>query len=166
MVPNTTRLRPLTTAGWQKHVYENKCTMSSYFHGLDKESRDWYQRKLQLTGLSISDDPYSSTRSGKWCSDMGCWPKIEFADIFSYFISRPGTFTLEQLASWRQLEAYNYFLNNHVRTVFSCTCFCGKCVLLKAKVNPSQRSPDLAHEAWIVAKKGTIVCAHCTCKAG
>ena len=42
-----------------------------------------------------------------------------------------------------------------------------KCVLVKAKVNPSQRSPDEAHEAWVIAKPdGYIVSAHCTCKAG
>ena len=40
-------------------------------------------------------------------------------------------------------------------------------VMLKAKVNPSQRSPDDAHEPWIIAKfEGDIVCAHCTCMAG
>ena len=104
-----------------------ECTMSSYFHRLDKESRGRYQCKLQLSCLSIGDDPYSSTTSGEWRSVLA---ENRIPDIFSYFISRPGTF-------------------------------------LKAKVNPSQRSPDLAPEAWIVAKKeGTIVCAHCTCKAG
>ena len=42
-----------------------------------------------------------------------------------------------------------------------------KGILGKAKVNPSQRSPDDAHEAWIIAKPdGCIVSAHCTCKAG
>ena len=39
--------------------------------------------------------------------------------------------------------------------------------LLKAKVNPSQRTADKAHEAWIIARSsGLIVSAHCTCMAG
>lgn len=139
--------------------------MSTYFHGLDSESRERYRKKLEAANLSVADDPYLPRKDVEWRSDMGCWPKIEYPDIFTYFINRPGTFTLQQLSSWRQLEAYNYFKNNYVRTVFSQSC--GKLVIIKAKVNPSQRSPDLAHEAWIIAKKeGTIVSAHCTCKAG
>ena len=27
-----------------------------------------------------------------------------------------------------------------------------RCVVLKTKVNPSQRSPDNAHEAWLISK--------------
>ena len=39
--------------------------------------------------------------------------------------------------------------------------------MLKAEVNPSQRSPDEASEAWLNAKhEGDIICAHCTCIAG
>ena len=45
------------------------------------------------------------------------WPKIEYRHIFAYFISRPGTCMQEQLLSWKQLEAYNYFQNGYVRTV-------------------------------------------------
>ena len=63
--------------------------------------------ELEVAGLAIKDDPYSPSRSGEWSSDVRYWPKIEYADIFSYFIARPGTFTFQQLASWRKLEAYN-----------------------------------------------------------
>ena len=141
--------------------------MSSYFQGLPKDARDRYEQKLFLSGLSLEEDPYSPNRSGEWSPDVAKWPSIEYGDIFSYFISRPGTFTMEQLASWKQLEAYNYFKNNHVRTVFSSACKDGRSVVLKAKVNPSQNSPEQAHEAWLISRKdGTIVTAHCTCKAG
>ena len=140
--------------------------MSSYFIGLDKPAKDRYKQKLELAGLKLQDDPYQADEgSKKWSSDVTRWPKVEHGDIFAYFITRPGTFTLQQLASWKQLEAYNYFKNNYVRTVFSCVR--GNMVVLKAKVNPSQNSPDLAHEAWIISREnGTIVSAHCTCKAG
>jgi hypothetical protein len=34
-------------------------------------------------------------------------------------------------------------------------------------VNPSQRSPDEAHTAWVATKKdGEILTAHCSCMAG
>ena len=74
----------------------------------------------------------------------------------------------EQLFSWKQLEVYNYFKSGYVRTVYAMAFGQDvlKCILVKAKVNPSQCSPDDAHEAWIIAKPdGCIVSAHCTCKA-
>ena len=46
------------------------------------------------------------------------------------------------LASWRLLEAYNYFENNYVQTIFTSSCDSDRSVVLKTKVNPSQRSPD------------------------
>ena len=63
----------------------------------------------------------------------------------------------------------DYFESGHVRTVLCMAYGTGKTknVLLKAKVNPSQRLPDNAHEAWLVAKlEGDIFCVHCTCMAG
>ena len=143
--------------------------MSSYFETLDRQGKDRYRGKLEAVGLSLKDDPYMPGASDKWRSDMACWPKIEYGHIFAYFISRPGTYTQEQLLSWKQLEAYNYFQNGYVRTVLSSMFGSGstRCVLLKAKVNPSQRARDNAHEAWIIARKdGPIVSAHCTCMAG
>ena len=62
---------------------------------------------------------------------------------------------------------FNYLKNNYVRTVFCSVCDRGRCVVVKAKVNPSRESPDLAKEPWIFARKeGVILSAHCTCKAG
>ena len=100
---------------------------------------------------------------------VACETKIEYGHIFGYFISRPGVYTQEQLLSWKQLDAFNYFEAGYVRTVFSMGFghAGGRCVLLKAKVNPSQRSPDDAQQAWIIAKhNGEVVSAHCTCMAG
>ena len=49
-------------------------------------------------------------------------------------------------------RAYNFFESGYVRTVYAMAFGQGvlKCILVKAKVNPSQRSPDDAHEAWII----------------
>ena len=117
-------------------------SMSRYFQSLDKRSKERYVLKLEVAGLTIKEDPYLPERDTEWSSDVRNWPKIEYADILSYFITRPGTFTLKQLTSRRQLEAYNYFQNNHVRTVFSSACNDGKCAVIKAKVNPSQKLPE------------------------
>ena len=92
------------------------------------------------------------------------WPDIEYG----YLITRPGVYTLEQLLSLKQLEGYNYFQSNHVRTVTMRTFSASKDIcVLRACVNPSQSTPDKAHKAWVNAKsEGTIITAHCICMAG
>ena len=124
---------------------------------------------MESVGLLLSDDPYLESNDGRFSDDMSLWPRVEYGHIFAYFIKRPGTYTQEQLLSWKQLEAYNFFESGYVRTVYAMAFGQGvrKCILLKAKVNPSQRSPDDVREAWIIAKPdGSIVSAHCTCMAG
>ena len=100
---------------------------------------------------------------------MSLWPRVEYGNIFCYFINRLGTYTQEQLLSWKQLEAYNYFESGFVRTVLAMEFGQGaqKCCMLKAKANPSQRTADQIHEAWNIAgSSGLTVSAHCTCTAG
>ena len=141
--------------------------MSSYVESLDLQGKKRYTEKLETVGLSLADDPYSLGE--RFNSDMTSWPKIEYGHIFAYFITRPGTYTQQELVSWKQLEAYNYFQSGYVREILSMTFGSGKarCVALKAKVNPSQRAPENAHEAWLIARvEGDILCAHCTCMAG
>ena len=75
-----------------------------------------YKDKLGKVGISIEDDPYLS--NANFLSDMVAWPCVEYGHIFSYLITRPGVYTLEQLLSWKQLEGYNYFQSNYVRTVW------------------------------------------------
>ena len=76
---------------------------SGYFHGLGRPSQERCMKKLEITGLTIKDNPYSPSRSGEWSLDICYWTKIEYVNFFSYFIAKPGTFTFQQLASWRQL---------------------------------------------------------------
>ena len=141
--------------------------MISLLYGLEKKTKERYELKVKVAGWSSQDDPNLMDRSGQWSEELVSSPKIEYEIICSYFISRPGTFTLQLLTSWRQLEAYNYFKNNYVRTVFSYICDWGRCVVVNAKVNQSQKFPDLAHEAWILArKKGLIASAHYTVRLG
>ena len=142
---------------------------SRYFESLKEKAKERYREKLSCVGLSIQDDPYLPANNARFVNDMATWPRIEFGHIFRYFISRPGVYTQEQLLSWKQLDAFSYYQAGYVRTVFSFGfSHLGKrLVMLKAKVNHSQRSPDEPHEPWIIAKfEGDIVCAHCTCMAG
>ena len=108
-VPSSTcKLHPLAVK-----ATSTQRTMSTYFKDLDKPTQERYILKLELAGLTIQDDPYSPSRRS---SDVSHWPRIEHGDIFGYFIR---TYTLQQLASWRQLEAYNYFKNNYVQIILS-----------------------------------------------
>ena len=139
--------------------------MSEYFKRLQDRARVRYIEKLRLIGLGQSDDPYSESNSSKFVEDLTLWPAVEYGHIFGYFVTRPGLYTQEQLLAWKQLDSYNYFQSGYVRTILVWAV--GNIRLLKALVNPSQRSPDTAHHCWLAVKKdGTMVSAHCTCMAG
>ena len=143
--------------------------MSEYYESLGSKERARYITKLEAVGLALEDDPYSKESGRNFEANMTSWPPLEYGHIFGYFISRPGLYTLEQLLSWKQLEGYNYFQSNYVRTVYARRIGSGGTTLclLKAFVNPSQRTPDKAHQAWVVTKSnGHVVTAHCTCMAG
>ena len=104
--------------------------------------------------MLLSDDPYAESNIHRFSDDMSLWPRIEYGHVFGYFIKRPGTYSQDQLLSWKQLKAYNFFESGYVKTVYAMAFGQGvlKCILVKAKVNPSQHLPDDAHEAWIIAK--------------
>jgi len=70
------------------------------------------------------------------------------------------------LKAFKSLEAFNYFYNGLVRTVY-CYPF-GRYMIMKAKVNPSQKSPDEVYTAWTILDKTTaeVKFGHCDCKAG
>ena len=143
--------------------------MSEYFRRLSEHSGSRYKEKLQAVGLSIEDDPYLPENDARFTDNMSVWPTVEYGNIFAYFIERPGVYTQEQLLSWKQLEAYNYFQNGYVGSVSVWQFGQGdaKFCLMKAVVNPSQKAPHSGNKPWIICKPdGTIVTAHCTCMAG
>ena len=119
--------------------------------------------------MTLEDDAYAKENATKFATDMTGWPPVEYGHIFSYFIARYGVYILEQLLCWKQLESYNYFQSNYVRTVYVRKIGNGadELCILKATVKPSQRAPDKANQAWILVKlNGHVVTAHCTCMAG
>jgi len=46
------------------------------------------------------------------------WPDVEFGNIYNHLIKSKRVYTEESLAAYKSLEAYNYYKNGHVRTVF------------------------------------------------
>lgn len=140
---------------------------SEYYDSLDYISQRRYIDKLKVRGVKIPD-PYSIS-DDFWIDDPTKWPDIEFGDVYTYLIDREGMFTKESLNAYRSLDAYNYFYNGYVQTVYYYSVEQSMCVL-KAKVNPSQKAPDSCHSPWIVIKANDLDCrvkvAHCTCMAG
>ena len=140
--------------------------MSDYFLSLTATAKARYLSKLSTLGLKENDDPYAPHNRAKFVNDMSMWPNIEFGNIFLYFIERPGVYTRKQMMQWKSLNAYNYFRNGYVREV-RVLRVSGTSQILTAEVNPSQITPDKAHQAWVAAKTdGEIITAHCTCMAG
>ena len=136
---------------------------SSYFSSLNYTAKKRYLEKLKKGSFSV-EDPFSID-DGQWLEDLSQWPELEFGDIYSYLIDTKATYTKEKLRAYKSLDAYNYFFNGHVRTVYHLSRSSHD--ILKAKVNPSQRSADKNHEAWILVEhNGTVITGHCTCMAG
>ena len=140
--------------------------MSEYFEHLPPKAKASYSAKLKLLGLSNQDDPYAMYNQDKFVCDMNLWPPLEYGHIYCYFVQRPGVYTQQELIRWKSLEAYNYFQSGHVQEV-KLWSLNSSSSILKALVNPSQRSLQNAHNSWVAVKEdGTIITAHCTCMAG
>ena len=138
---------------------------SEYYNSLGHLAKKRYSEKLTVNGNEIQD-PYEIP-DDSWIDDITKWPRVEFGDLYTYLIETKGHFTKENSRAYKSLEAYNYFYNEYVRTVWYYSISSSVC-LLKALVNPSQKSADKANLAWIIlSRKGvTVKTGHCTCMAG
>ena len=140
---------------------------SEYCESLDYISQRRYVEKLKVRGVEIPDS--YSISNDLWIDDPTKWPDIEFGDVYTYLTDKEGTFTQDSLNAYRSLEACNFFYTGYVQTVYYYRVTQVMCVL-KAKVNPSQKSVDKCHSPWVVIKAGDLECrmkvAHCTCMAG
>lgn len=87
----------------------------------------------------------------EWLDDITKWPSVQYGDI-NYLIDSKGHYTKQSLKAFKSLEAYNYFVSGHVRTVYLYEpSEQSKYAILMAQVNPSQKSPNDPHEAWVVS---------------
>ena len=110
-------------------------------------------------------DPYGIDEN-VWINDVTTWPDLQLGDIYTYLIDSKGTFTRETLKAYKSLEAYNYFYNGYVQTVFCHQT--NRLACLKAKVNPSQKASDQGYAAWVILSKdnGSVNATHGNCIAG
>ena len=140
---------------------------SKYQSTLDYEAKKRYKEKLMLKSEQIPD-PYAVSQE-EWVDDVTKWPTVLYGDVYNYLIESKGRYTAKSLKAFKSLEAFNYFISGHVRTIFyyEVSRQSQNCVLM-AEVNPSQKSPSDTHKGWVVIQKqdGQVITGHCTCKAG
>lgn len=90
--------------------------VSAYLSSISWEARKRYLEKLTMDEVTFPD-PYS-IEEGHWSDDVTRWPTMEFGDLYSYLVNTEGSYTQEFLKAYESLEAYNYFFNGYVRTVY------------------------------------------------
>ena len=117
--------------------------MSDYYNSLKDENKGRYEEKLNTIGLWLDEDPYLGENG--YVADMTSWPPVEYGHIrICLFHCTIGCYTFVQL--------YNYFTSNYMRLVMS-RKIGTRGVMLKAFINPSQKSLTKANQAWCTAKK-------------
>ena len=76
---------------------------------LEGTAKERYLAKLSVIG---GQDPYEIP---SWSEDPQILPKITYPDIVNYLIFSPSPYTMDDLKSYKSLEAYNYFVSGWVR---------------------------------------------------
>ena len=66
--------------------------ISSCLSTLAPVAKSRYFAKIQLFGLTASEDPYEIWKKGKFEEDMTLCPAVECGHIFCCFVERPETF--------------------------------------------------------------------------
>ena len=90
--------------------------ISKYFTSLEFTARKRYLEKLKVDGREL-DDPFRIDED-QWSEDLTQWPELEFGDLYTYLIDSEGVYTKEKLKAYKSLDAYNYYHNGYVRTVY------------------------------------------------
>ena len=89
---------------------------SSYFNELQKEDKAKYKRKLTLTNGQLFPDPYVTVEN--WKSDVKLMPDVSWDDMYNYLINSPREYTHDNLKAEKSLEAFNFFVCNHVQDIY------------------------------------------------
>ena len=80
-----------------------------HLYDLDGTAKERYLSKLSVIG---GQDPYEIL---SWSEDPQILPKITYPDIVNYLLFSPSPYTMDDLKSYKSLEAYNYFVSGWLR---------------------------------------------------
>eukprot|EP00117_Sycon_ciliatum_P037992 scpid40803/ scgid28309/ Inhibitor of growth protein 1 len=148
--------------GEQSEVVE----FSSEYKKLDEAAKKRYDEKLNLIAKGAKDPYCISGHQGDHLSDL--LPLVEYPDLYNYLITAPSPVTKEELKAYKSLDGHKFLVAGWLGDVsaYEATSDHEKRVV-KAKVRHSQSVSSDPLTPWIAAEhNGTIICAHCTCKAG
>ena len=90
-----------------------KKTTNSYRDELDAMSKHRYMQKINI----IDDvDPYNIEKSSLM-TNIDLWASVTYPDIVNYLLFTTSAYTMDELKSYKSLEAYNQFINGWVQEV-------------------------------------------------
>ena len=87
-----------------------------YFSLLDFTARKRYLEKLKIDSHEL-DDPFGID-GDQWSEDLTQWSDLGFRDLYTYVIDSQGIYTNGKLKAYKSLNAYNYYHNGYVCTVY------------------------------------------------
>ena len=87
--------------------------MNYYNELLQKEDKAKYKRKLTLTNGKLLPDLYGIAEN--WKSDVKLMPDVSWGDMYNYLVNSPSEYTHDNLKAYKSLEAFNFFVCNHVQ---------------------------------------------------
>ncbi|XP_041955495.1 uncharacterized protein LOC121714280 [Alosa sapidissima] len=130
----------------------------------DSLSRERYLAKIALIG---GVDPYTTPVDGMVALTAAVrYPNVEYHDVYHYLVNTPSPYTGADLKAYKSLDAFNFVINGWVRNILVQET-ADDIFATTASVFHSQYLNKEPLKAWLAAKTdGTIITAHCTCKAG
>ena len=82
---------------------------------LDEASKTCYKDKIII--IIVNDkDPYCLSKDD-WSVDASLFPPVTFPDVFMYLIHTKSPYTMQELKSNKNLDAYNHVTSGWVRDV-------------------------------------------------
>ena len=87
------------------------------FNELQKEDKAKYKQKLTLTNGKLLPDPYEIVEN--WKSDVKLMLDVSCGDMYNHLVNSPIEYTRDNLKAYKPLEAFNFFVSNHVQDIYN-----------------------------------------------
>ena len=87
------------------------------FNELQKEDKAKYNQKLTLIHGKLLPDPYEIVEN--WKSDVKLMLDVSCGDMYNHLVNSPIEYTRDNLKAYKPLEAFNFFVSNHVQDIYN-----------------------------------------------
>ncbi|KAL2079816.1 hypothetical protein ACEWY4_025560 [Coilia grayii] len=140
--------------------------LSSDVGHLEGIHKNRYLDKVKLSGFQT--DPYLiPPEKFMDLTKADRLPDFTPHDLYQYVVNGISPYTGADLKAYKSLDAYQFFVAGWVTSVRYFCSDCGGNYLVMSQVHHSQALSAPKLKPWVVVKKdGTVLCGHCTCKAG